>query len=314
MPKIRQALSLNNYLILIFLSFSLILFNSFYLSDSVLAQAESQNYFITAKKTAALQEKNKNLKIIDLRSSLSYLFGHLPNAVHIQPENLRNPDGWVAGLMPEAEFFSNLMQAKGINNDSRIIIYADQESSALAARLWWLFNFYGKKQVQILSGGYQSWQQAGYDNNKLPPQIEKGNFTVQSVNNKWLISLDTIAENLDNQDYLIIDARPAAEFSGEIESEAAVRKGHLPGSINLQIPFSISELIERRSELKSFFQQANLRSSGQKIVILADQSYNSALTFLALSYAGYNNLKLADAGWTGWSFRSDLPISTEENN
>ena len=189
--------------------------------------------FITADKLKQKLEDNGNIKIIDVRSSAQYLLGHLPGAVHMWGADLSAQEGWVTELIPEAKIFSLRAQEKGINNDSEVIIYSDAKSP-WAARLAFIFKYYNHQNVKILSGGYQAWKEKDFESNMLPFKAEKGDFWATDVNNEWLINSDTIAENLDNDNFIILDLRSSEEYSGNLKKTGAYRKGRIPGSINLE--------------------------------------------------------------------------------
>jgi len=262
---------------------------------------------------AELNEKlagtNKKVKIIDVRSSGKYLLGHLPNAVQMWGDDLREVQGWVPELIPEAKVFSSIAQEKGINNDSEIIIYGDHDSP-WSARLWFIFKFYDHQDVRILNGGYQAWKDKDFETEILPFNPEQGNFEVRDVKNEWLINSDTIAENLDNENFLILDTRSRAEYLGEETNSAAPRKGRIPGAIHLEWSAVLDKEgnYKSPSEISELYQQAGVSKEKEVIAVLSNTGVCAAHTFFTLRLLGYKNLKLYDEAWVGWSSRSDLPI------
>ncbi|MEC9489743.1 MAG: sulfurtransferase [Halanaerobiales bacterium] len=256
-----------------------------------------------------LETGSENLKIIDVRSSARYLLGHLPDAVHMWGDDLSAIQGWVPELIPEAPDFSNLAQAKGINNDSEIVIYGEK-GSPWAARLWFIFKVYAHQDVQILKGGYQAWDKKDYETEILPYNSEKGNFEVSDVRNDWLINSDTIAENLDNVDFLVLDTRTEAEYAGEETNTAAPRRGRIPGSVQLKWSAVLDKEGNYKSaaEITALFQEAGVSKDLETIAVLSHYGVRAAHTFFTLQLLGYENVKLYDEAWVGWSNRSDLPV------
>lgn len=283
---------------------------SFSCSAAAQSNFDKSELFISAEELKQKLESNVNLKIIDVRSSAQYLLGHLPEAVHMWGADLSAQEGWVAELIPEAKIFSLRAQEKGINNDSEIIIYSDADSP-WAARLAFIFKYYNHQNVKILNGGYQAWKEKEFESNMLPFKPEEGDFWVEDVNNDWLLSSDTIAENLDNDDFIILDLRSSEEYSGAIKKTGAYRKGRIPGSINLEWSelFNAENKLKSREELQKIFEEKNIpKDKNKTVVLLSHEGIEASHTYFILKTLGYQNLKLYDEAWLGWSHRSDLPV------
>lgn len=256
-----------------------------------------------------LENENNKLKIIDVRSSAKYLLGHLPEAVSMWNNDLSNPDGWVEGLIAEPEAFSAAAQAKGINNDSEIIVY-DENNSIWAARLWWIFRVYGHQNVKILEGGYDNWKAEDFETKILPHYPEEGNFVVEDVKNEWIVSSDTIAENLGNENFVVLDTRSEAEYLGEETNSGAPRKGRIPNSIHLEWDSVLNEdfTFKSAAEIKEIYEEKGITKDKEVIAPMCHTGVRAAHSFFALKLIGYDNLKLYDESWVGWSSRSDLPV------
>jgi len=256
-----------------------------------------------------LENENNRLKIIDVRNSARYLLGHLPEAVSMWSDDFSNPEGWVEGLIAEPEAFSAAAQEKGINNDSEIIVY-DENSSLWAARLWWVFKVYGHQNVKILEGGYDNWKAEDFETKMLPNYPEEGNFVVKDVKNEWIVNSDTIAENLDNENFVVLDTRTEAEYLGEETNSGAPRKGRIPNSIHLEWDSVLNEdyTFKSAAEIKKLYEEKGITKDKEVIAPMCHTGVRAAHSFLALKLIGYENLKLYDESWVGWSSRSDLPV------
>lgn len=293
-------------LTILFINFFIFIF----FSPLILADYEKSELLISApalKKELAVN--NHNLKIIDIRSSFQYLLGHIPGAVNLQPKNFSTDKAGVQGLIAEPQNFSFVLQKKGVNNDSEIIIYADQNQS-WPTRLWFIFRLYGKNKVRILEGGLKAWKQNNFDLERMSFKPQKGNFVVSKVNNDLLVTTATIAENLNNQDFLIVDTRSKAEYLGQKATPNAQRKGRIPNSVHL----NWEEFLDQNNNFKSIavikeiLAAKGITKNKETIVFLSGQGVEASFSFFTLKLLGYNNLKLYDDSWLGWSMRKDLPI------
>jgi len=300
---------INKLKFLVITAISITLLFSISINTAAQANFDSSKLLISAAEVNAKLENDEEIKIIDVRNSAKYLLGHLPNAVHMWGDDLSAVQGWVPELIPEAESFSKIARAKGINNNSKIIIYGDQVSP-WPARLWFIFRFYDHHDVQILKGGYQAWKSKDYESEILPPNPEEGNFKVRDVNNEWLITSDTIAENLNNDNFLILDTRTEAEYLGEETNSAAPRRGRIPSSVHLEWSAVLDEEGNYKSaaEISELYQQLGVSREKEIIAVVSHNGVRAAHTFFTLKLLGYENLKLYDEAWVGWSSRSDLPV------
>lgn len=270
---------------------------------------ESEQFLITVKKLHSKLKTSKNLKIIDVRSSGQYLLGHIPKAVQMWGADLQAQDAWVDELIPEPKFFTYSLQQKGINKDSEIIIYSKRNSS-WAARLWFIFQFYDYQNVKILKGGYQSWQENNFEKKILPTKTKKGNFVIKDVNNNLITDTGTIIENLNNHNFIILDLRNRKEFKEREVGTAASKTERIPTSINIewQQLFDEEDRLKSKEELLKIFRKENTTQTKENIVLLSNKGVRAAHGFLILKSLGYQNLKVYDEGWLGWSNYGDFPL------
>ncbi len=49
----------------------------------------------------------------------------------------------------------------------------------------------------------------------------------------------------------------------------------------------------------------------EAIVLLSHNGVRAAHSFFTLKLLGYENIKLYDEAWVGWSSRSDLPVEMD---
>lgn len=299
----------NNWIVILIISV-LIISLSFSTTAADTSFNKEDDYFLKAAELKKIMKiKENKLKIIDLRDGVKYLSSHIPTAVHMDKKDFSDINGWVEALIAEPLYFTEIVQKKGINSNSEIVIYADKNSS-LAARLWWVFKVYGHQKVKILNKGFDSWVAADFPKEMLATKNKRGDFIIKDVNNNWLINSDTIAENLNNENFVILDTRPKAEYNGDKVSPNAARKGKIPGSLHLEWTEVLDQSYNFKDpeKITEIFQKLGATKDKKTIVILSNLGIKAAHTFLTFKLLGYENVKLYDASWLGWSHRSDLPV------
>src|SRR3954470_22064515 len=84
--------------------------------------------------------------------------GHVPGAVKLHwREDLQDP---VERDVVDREAFERLLGARGIGNDTTVVLYGDK-NIWFAAYAHWYLKVYGHEHVSILNGGRQKWIDEG---------------------------------------------------------------------------------------------------------------------------------------------------------
>jgi len=85
---------------------------------------------------------------------------HIPGAVFFDIDEVSDTSSPLPHMLPSAEKFASRMQALGLGDGSRIVVY-DNSPLRSAARVWWMLTLFGAHQVAILDGGFEKWQAEG---------------------------------------------------------------------------------------------------------------------------------------------------------
>ena len=99
----------------------------------------------------AAHANDANVRLLDLRRS-GYDAAHIPGALWLDPESIRDPKNAPTFLLP-AEAFAQAMGQLGITSRTRVILY-DDRGGLLASRLWWMLHAYGHSDVALVNGGW----------------------------------------------------------------------------------------------------------------------------------------------------------------
>jgi len=115
---------------------------------------ESQHPLLVA--TSWLEEhlENPDFVLIDCSDPDAYRRAHIPGAVSIShAPTLKSAAN--SRLVMEAGEFEPLVRRLGVSNDTPVIVY-DDNSSLQAARVWWVFERFGHRNVRVLDGGFNA--------------------------------------------------------------------------------------------------------------------------------------------------------------
>ncbi|WP_100641337.1 3-mercaptopyruvate sulfurtransferase [Alteromonas facilis] len=252
-------------------------------------------------------------RIADIKSGeIEALAGRvIPGAQLFDFENeFCDQDSNLPHTMPPPERFSECARNLGISKNSHVVIY-DSKGLYASPRVWWMFKAMGHERVSILHGGLDGWKQAGLPTmNELSVSTIKGDF-VALPNTALFISANEVltANNSSTSNTLVIDARSSERFSGNVdEPRPGLRKGHIPGSVNL--PFSDTQqngvllgdqlLNEKFSALGAY--------KNKRLVFSCGSGVTACCLALAAYQLGHRNMAVYDGSWTEWGANNELPV------
>lgn len=279
-------------------------------------------YWHTLISAAALQERlhDGNIVIVDCRFELgqpdtgrrAYQTAHLPAAVYAHlDEDLSGPVTATSGRhpLPAVNTLSATFSRWGIDRTTQVVAYDANNGAMAAARLWWLLRWLGHAHVAVLDGGLKAWQAAG-----LP--VVSSTFTaaprefLPSINHELLVDADTVAAQVSDPNWRVLDARAAERYAGEIEPLDPVA-GHVPGALNH--PFTRNLGDDGR-----FLDAAALRAqiteqlgdtTPQYAINMCGSGVTACHNVLAMEAAGLHGAKLYAGSWSEWSKQS-RPVAT----
>ena len=261
------------------------------------------------------------LMIIDTRFSLFdsdlgynlYKKSHIPGAIYahldkdlagsITSSSGRHP-------LPDIENICSKLKIWGINNSSHIVVY-DDNNSAFAARLWWMFKWLGHSNVTVLNGGFDDWCKNKYPINSDIPIYKKGNFECKISNDITWSSEKIMNWMSSSQDFVLVDARDSNRYKG-IEEPIDNVAGHIPGSIN--IPFT--EFLRNngswkdKNEIISIWRRNNI-STLKEWGVMCGSGVTACHLLISAEIANINPPKLYPGSWSEWISDKSRPITNE---
>lgn len=254
-----------------------------------------------------------NLRIIEVSVNPGlYERGHIPGAANLS---------WHTDLVDTTrrdivsqERFQELLRAAGINNDSTVVLYGDN-NNWFAAWGAWVFNIYGLQDVRLLDGGRVLWEADGRPLDASAAAHTDGDFTASEANAALRAFLPEVLEvALGEADKGLIDIRGPAEFEGTIFApegfqELAVRAGHIPNAVNVPWATAVAEngAFKPVEELRAIYAEKGIDGSKPIIVYCRIGERASHTWFVLSQILGYD-VKLYDGSWTEWGNTVGVPI------
>ncbi len=264
-------------------------------------------------------KKSENVRVaeVDYDSKSNYHLGHIPGAVLFDwKQDINDP---VTRNILTKEACQNLLQKAGVSNDTTLILYGDF-NNWFAAFAFWVFKYYGYKDVRLMNGGRKKWLIEDRPVNKDIPQYSKGTFKATDADNSIRVFLDYVRDSQEKVRKSItamVDVRGPKEFTGEIlappeyPTEHAQRGGHIPGAKNIPWGQAVNDsdgTFKSADDLKRLYESSGI-TPDKEVIAYCRIGERSSHTWFVLKYLlGYPDVKNYDGSWTEWGNMINNPI------
>ncbi|HWN67867.1 MAG TPA: sulfurtransferase [Haliangium sp.] len=270
----------------------------------------------------ALQELREThpVVIIDTRDASAYADEHIPGAVNLRdiftfliddsrPETLRRMQTTFADALGRA----------GLSGREVAVVYEDALDSGYgqSCRGYFLLRYLGYPQVAILHGGYRAWKEAGLPVTDEMPRPTPRVFPVD-VRERVFVAKQEMLGAVDDPRIIKLDVRDRDEWQGTSSSPYGVdfcpRKGRIPGAVWLEW----YRVLDRSGDAPRFRSRDQLLATCREVGIRPDDTIyvycfkgsRAALVMVALTLAGFREVRNYFASWNEWSRDLALPIET----
>lgn len=229
--------------------------------------------------------------------------GHIPGAVFADLKgNLRDSDSPLEFGMPAPEEFATAMQALGVSDDSRVVIY-DNMGSSWAARIWWMLRWIGFDRAALLDGGLTAWTAAGGELSTETESVSPGTLTVKARPHV-IAYQDEIHASMEDDSIELIDSLHAAHYRGEMAMYD--QPGHIPGARNIPV----TSLFTETGQFKNADDlNAQLEGDREKRTITyCGGGIAASGNAFALVRAGYTDVAIYAGSLEEWAANPDNPM------
>ncbi|KAG0053456.1 hypothetical protein BGZ83_001061 [Gryganskiella cystojenkinii] len=257
--------------------------------------------------------------------------GHIPGARYFDIEAIKDMENPLPHMMPSATQFASQVGALGISNEDHVVVY-DTVGFMSAPRVYWMFKAFGHEKVSVLDGGMKAWRAAGYPVEKGDATIQAKEYNVPTLDMTRIRDYDQVLKiakahrNKENPPSLVIDARPAARFTGvAAEPRKGLSSGHMPGAKNVPL----MELFDQQTgelladqHLEEAFRRAGVNvselkkesktSSAKEVILSCGSGVTASGLYFVLEKLGVQNLAVFDGSWTEYASRPESIIEKDE--
>ena len=271
-------------------------------------------------------EHDVRLRIVDTRWYLmrsgdgraAYEAGHIPGAIFLDLDtDLSAPPGpgHIGGLgrhpLPTPAEFAARMGEAGIGDDSLVVVY-DDAGAGVAARLWWMLDALGHREVAVLDGGWPAWLAAGLP---VSTEVVACPPTTMTTRAEWPRTIERRDLGARLPSVLLLDGRAAERYRGEVEPVDPAA-GHIPTAVSAPIAGNLGRdgRFLPPAELRRRFQDLGalpVRPSDPTptVVTACGSGTNACQTALAMRLAGLPDPLVYIGSFSDWS-RAGQPVAT----
>ena len=257
-------------------------------------------------------DKKVRLIEVDVDTS-SYDAGHINGAVGWNWQTQLSDQ--LRRDIASKEQWARLLSASGVANDSKVILYGDN-NNWFAAFAYWLYKLYGHDDVALMNGGKVKWSKEGRALVTDAPSITPADYKVHKVVNELRARQRDVEDALGKSEGVMVDVRSPAEFSGEVMAppglpETAQRAGHIPGAQNVPWATAVNPdtgAFKTREELETIYRGKGATADKKVIAYCRIGERSSHTWFVLKELLGLPNVKNYDGSWTEWGSMIGVPI------
>lgn len=250
------------------------------------------------------------LRILDVRADVhDYLASHVPYADHLADATMRAPKCGVPVQYLDLEQMAELFRRAGISNNHWVVLYSDGEGVLGATMVAYCLHRVGHKKTMVLDGGYRAYA-ANHKTSQTYPGYPRGELS-PSLDRAVFATLNDVRAAMNDPAVVLIDARPAEAYAGEIATW--MRNGHIPGAVNIDWHHLMREdnihQFKPVEEMAKVIEQAGVRKE-DKIIIYCGTSREATLLYLVMGHIlGFPGVRLYEGSWTEYCAHDDLPVA-----
>lgn len=237
----------------------------------------------------------------------AYDQGHIPGARFLPVSAIVTDRAGNVNELPQVAHLDSVFESVGVGDDARVIVYGPPLA---AARAFFTLDYLGHgDQTALLNGGLEGWKEAGRPLSTVAPRVARASFTPRPQPER-VVEAEWVEQHLTDPSIALLDARPAAQFTGADAGPGVPRPGHIPGAGNLfweELIISPQDPVLKDPEtLRTLFREAGVRP-GDTVVTYCRTGMQASFAYFVARYLGYET-RMYDGSFMDWSRREELPV------
>ncbi|MEI6435885.1 MAG: rhodanese-like domain-containing protein [Bacteroidota bacterium] len=265
------------------------------------------------------------------RNRGAYLSGHIPGAIDMDTLAIEAPETW---NRRSPEELKKAFEDHGISSNTTVVMYGKFMSpdnndpfpgSAAgdigALRCAFVMMYAGVKDVRVLNGGFQSWQDDGFevsftDEPKNP--VSEFGATIP-IHPEFVVDTPEAKQMIASTDSDLVCVRSLPEFTGEVSGYNYIeKKGRIPGAIFADCGSDAYHMENYRNFDQTSREYHEIAENWMKSGITPDKhlafycgtGWRGSEAWFNAWLMGWPKVSVYDGGWFEWSSDPDNPCET----
>jgi len=257
---------------------------------------------------------DKNLVLLHVGDKAEYDAKHIPGAILAAQKDVSVSDHTGKGLMlemPPAEELRKNLEALGISDASRVVVYYGKDWVSPATRIIFTLDYAGLgAHASLLDGGMPAWIEAGNETTNVVPAAKKGSLSPLKLK-PIVVDAEYVKSHLKAPGVAIVDGRDAIFYDGNETGESHAgkhRTGHIAGAHS----FPFTQLVDDKNRLRSsqelaaLFAKAGVKPNDTVVGYCHVGQQATAMLFAARSLG--HPVLLYDGSFEDWSRHDGYPV------
>lgn len=256
-------------------------------------------------------QSDENLVLLHVADPKSYAEGHIEGALSIIPPEFTVVRNGLYWELPETSKMDSTLRAKGVTNDSQLVLYYGGDDHAATFRLYFTLDYFGlSDRVRILDGGLKGWK-----SNDLPltstvsEAIETpiGKLKLKPKK-KVKVDKDYARKSAKKDKINLIDARKDVYYNGT-EMGRYKRGGHIQGAGNICWLDIVDEnmFLKDKGTLAQMYEAQGV-AKGEQVVAYCHVGLRASTIYTMAKYLGFD-ARLYDGSFNEWdTLSAEYPV------
>ena len=255
-----------------------------------------------------------NVRLVEVDvDTVAYEQGHIAGAVGWNWETQLQQT--VRRDLISKEEIEGLLGESGIDNDTTVVLYGDN-NNWFAAWAYWQLTYNGHADVRLMNGGRARWESDGRPLTTDAPSHAAKSYTASEPNEDIRAYRDYVLAATNEGNIALVDVRSPDEFSGallappNLPQEGAQRGGHIPGASNIPWASAVDGdgTFKSAEALRELYGAQGIDGNRETIAYCRIGERSSHTWFVLSEILGFNNVRNYDGSWTEWGSIVGAPI------
>jgi thiosulfate/3-mercaptopyruvate sulfurtransferase len=261
----------------------------------------------------------------------AYLSGHIPGAIDMDTMVLESPQTWNRRNPMELK---KALEQHGITANTTVVLYGkymnpdnNDEFPGSAAghigaiRCAFIMMYAGVKDVRILDGGFQSWQDAGFEINidDVPKKTAADFGGIIPANPGFAVDTPEAKKMILYEDAELVCVRSYPEYIGDVSGYNYISaKGRIPGAVfancgsdayHMENYRNVDHTTREYQEINEIWKRSRITPE-KHLAFYCGTGWRGSEAWFNAWLMGWPRISVYDGGWFEWSNDPDNPYET----